>query len=251
MKIKDQYSNLAKDYHWLLSDVTRTGEPFYKWIADVLKGLSGNARILDCACGPGEQLTEMVRRGWDVSASDASPGMIAEARGLAKRKRLRIPFRVAEWKELPRVFKRPFDLVLCFGNAIGHSKDYREMVASLRGMYGVTKPGGTVMVHSRNWEAHLKSRRRFETYGYRIRGKERGIAMLVNTYRNSLRGPHLIEVVCIVEKAGNVSIRAYPVTYYGFRHKQLLRAMKEAGFSQIRSDFSPKVGRYVVTGCRL
>jgi len=149
---RTQYTSFARDYHWLFSDRVRSGRAFYRANLPALKRLRRGGTILDCACGAGLQLAEMLRRGYRVTGSDADAGMVAEARKMAKRNGTPARFVVSKWEGLPRAFRKKFDLVLCCGNSIGHCRNEREMVASLKGMREVMNRGGTVVADTRNWE---------------------------------------------------------------------------------------------------
>src|SRR5262245_36483808 len=56
---------------------------WYLWVFDRLK-TPPQSRVLELGCGPGRLWVENLDRippGWDITLSDFSPGMIAEARG--------------------------------------------------------------------------------------------------------------------------------------------------------------------------
>ena len=102
--------------------------------------LPPGARVLDCACGTGLVAADLIARGFDVAASDASPGMVARARERG------VPAEVRRWEELP---EGDFDATLCVGNSLAHARDRGP---ALRGMAGTLKPGGLLLVTSRDWE---------------------------------------------------------------------------------------------------
>ena len=41
-------------------------------------------------------------------------------------------------------------------------------------------------------------------------------------------------------------LRCYPITYYPFRYKELLRYLKEAGFQKVKSDFDETKDWYTI-----
>lgn len=59
--------------------------PFRPWLLDRMRErLGGDARVLTLGCGAGDLYGENAGRvpaGWDVTLTDASPGMVREARG--------------------------------------------------------------------------------------------------------------------------------------------------------------------------
>jgi 2-polyprenyl-3-methyl-5-hydroxy-6-metoxy-1,4-benzoquinol methylase len=153
--VTDEYDAFSSDYHWLYSDRVLSGEPFIEQYADILASLAPGARILDCACGIGVHTLALARHAFSVRGADASPGMVAEAARRAEAEGLGVEFTTCPWVELTSKFDEKFDLVLCYGNAIGHCKDADEMLASLQGMHGVLRQDGTLVIDSRNWEKLL------------------------------------------------------------------------------------------------
>src|ERR1051325_5991710 len=86
------------------------------WTADLLKvlarrGLQGN-RLLDVACGTGKSFMEMLPRGWQVTACDISPAMLARAQ---KKAGHAVELIIADMLELPRFGE--FDLVWALDDA--------------------------------------------------------------------------------------------------------------------------------------
>jgi SAM-dependent methyltransferase len=109
------------------------GYDYEGWMTDVLvllepHGLSGN-RLLDVACGTGKSFLPMLARGWEVSACDFSPAMIARAAanasGLAR-------LSVADMRALPRLGE--FDLVWALDDALNYLLSIAELEAAIRGM---------------------------------------------------------------------------------------------------------------------
>jgi SAM-dependent methyltransferase len=99
-------------------------------------GLSG-WRLLDVACGTGSSSEPMLRRGWEVTACDLSPGMVARARA-----RLRAQGRVfvADMRRLPRV--GPFDLVTCLDDSLNYLLTDEDLGAAFSSMARALRPGG-------------------------------------------------------------------------------------------------------------
>ncbi len=65
-------------------DTLTAGHAHDRWLADIERvalahGLRGR-RVLDVACGTGKSFAPLLRRGYDVTACDASAAMVARAR---------------------------------------------------------------------------------------------------------------------------------------------------------------------------
>jgi SAM-dependent methyltransferase len=98
-------------------------------------GVTGSA-LLDLACGTGKSFEPLMRRGFRVTACDASPGMLAEASLKAPQARLLC----ADIRELPALGS--FDLVTCLDDSINYLGDEDELAAAFAGMARNLGPGG-------------------------------------------------------------------------------------------------------------
>lgn len=90
-------------------------------------GLRGR-RVLDVACGTGKSFAPLLRRGYDVTACDASAAMVEQAR----RRAPDVPVLVEDMRRLPRL--GAFDLITCLDDAVNHLVDSTDLLAALRGM---------------------------------------------------------------------------------------------------------------------
>lgn len=126
------------------------------WLVEV-----GARRVLDAACGTGWHALALAQRGFEVTGTDLSPGMIARARGNAAREGVAVDFAVAAFQELPRVLAQKFDAVLCLGNSLPHVTEEEELFASVAGMGEVLKEGGRLLLQNRNFTKVLAEGERF------------------------------------------------------------------------------------------
>ena len=241
-----EYDDFAQYYSWLLSDERLTGKPFLERWDKVLALLDRGAKILDCACGIGVDAIALARKGYKVSASDISAGMISEARRRAREAGVRVTSKRSSWKDLPLHFTRPFDAVFCCGNAIGHCSSAKEMVQSLREMRKVLKPGGFLILDSRNWEKISRERVRFGAWGYKRREKRECLILYVWTYGKKWGDPITIEPVLTFREKDELWCKAFSVTYYPFRFKTLVERVQAARFEIIEGDREEEKARYLV-----
>lgn len=242
-----QYDQFSLDYHWLYSDRVLSGEPFLEQYRDLLASIPSGAKILDCACGIGIHAFALARFGFSVRGTDSSPVMVAQARERTHDKELDLSFIVSSWKELPQTFNQKFDVVFCVGNSIGHCRGRKEMLSSLRGIRGVLKRNGLLVLDTRNWEKLRAERPRFTTLGTRIRNGIRCIPLYVWNFPSQLEEEHLIEVVLIFEEEERVHQRHYSITYHPFQYAELCNRLREAGLTDIQSDFEWEKDSYSVT----
>lgn len=103
------------------------------WLTDLLAilerhGLTGR-RLLDVACGTGRSFLPMLPHGWQVSACDISPAMVALAQEKAGDA---VELSVADMRQLPRLGE--FDLVWALDDAVNYLLNTDDLVDALRGM---------------------------------------------------------------------------------------------------------------------
>ena len=137
------YDDLAAVYEWLVPDGMATPEGAAAAFADALPP---SGRVLDCAAGTGLLAVGLALRGYEVVATDASPGMVERAGEHG----VDVTAEVRRWDELGGLGE--FDAVLCVGNSLTHAEDRR---AALAGMRRVAAGGALLAVTSRNWELSL------------------------------------------------------------------------------------------------
>jgi SAM-dependent methyltransferase len=114
------------------------------WLGNLLPelerlGLEGN-RLLDVACGTGKSFIPMLNRGWEVTASDISPAMVALARAKVGDA---VALSVADMRDLPDFGQ--FGLVWCLDDAINYLLSSEELEQALAGMRRNLGPGGLLM----------------------------------------------------------------------------------------------------------
>jgi SAM-dependent methyltransferase len=94
------------------------------------------------ACGTGKSFMPLVRRGYEVTACDISPGMVELARAkLPPDAADRVV--VADMRALP--WRGAFDLVTCLDDAVNYLLTDGDLQAALRGMSAALRPGGVAV----------------------------------------------------------------------------------------------------------
>ncbi len=103
-------------------------------------GLRGT-RVLDVACGTGKSFEPLLARGYEVTACDISPAMVAAA---AEKFAARgVELFVADMRELPPLGR--FDLITCLDDAVNYLLGEAELAAALRRMAGCLAEDGLLV----------------------------------------------------------------------------------------------------------
>lgn len=114
------------------------------WLGELLpklekQGIPGH-RLLDVGCGTGKSFIPMLKRGWEVTACDISPKMVAIAREKVGDE---AELSVADMRRLP-IFGE-FDVVWCLDDAVNYLLSSEELEQALIGMRLNLAPEGLLM----------------------------------------------------------------------------------------------------------
>src|SRR3954453_16975531 len=190
------YDALATGHEWLVPDALLEPEgaaaAFAPFVVDVPHG----AHVLDCACGTGQLAVGLALRGFDVTATDASPGMVERTVVLAREHDAGVATSVARWDELTaRGWDERFAAVLCVGNSLTHAEGRDGRASALAAMASVLAPGGTLVLTSRNWE-RVRSRPSGLDVEDRVvvRRGVRGLVVRAWTLPAAWDAPHALDV---------------------------------------------------------
>src|SRR3954452_21644513 len=149
-------------------------------------GLTGT-RVLDVACGTGKSSLPLLELGYEVSACDVSPTMVAIAR-----ERLGLPedrVFVADMRRLPAL--EQFDAVTCLDDAVNYLLTEGDVRATFAGIGRALRPGGLFAfdVNSlRTYGSAFVTRSEMETCDARFvwRGEPRAAILEGEVYRATL-----------------------------------------------------------------
>src|SRR5215207_14820 len=102
-------------------------------------GLSGR-RVLDAGCGTGKSFLPLLRRGFEVTACDRSPGMLelAEAKAAG-----RVALHCCDLRSLDPI--GAFDLITCLDDVANYLTESEDLAAALAGLAGNLRPGGLLV----------------------------------------------------------------------------------------------------------
>jgi SAM-dependent methyltransferase len=251
--VTDQYGSLAADYHWFFDDVDLFLGCDTPGVRAAMAGLGAGARVLDAACGIGVDAAALVRRGFDVVASDASAEMAAAAR-------LRLldlgadaaSVATSDWVNLPDSFEpASFDAIFCIGNSIAHAPNAPAMNDAFKAFRSILAPGGMLVLDTYDWELVHRAGSRVEIEPGVV---ERGGTHCVRIYSwhvpEAFGDPHVLEIALIFLDGDRATLRSYTVRMWPFTRAELKRRLMAAGFTLIALDAIPDDERYTAIARR-
>lgn len=252
----DSYADLARDYEWLFPDeviggsgtVGATSPGSRDLLEGILETLPPGARVLDSACGIGADALALARRGFNVTASDGSASMVAEARRRCMQSGVEMNITQSSWQDLPERVPGAFELILCLGNSIVHTATKSRMISSLEGIKQVLGPEGVLVVDSRNWEYLYETRPRIIT-GRRVieRRGVRSSSLYIWTIPDDFNAPCRAEIVLLFEDASSaITHRRYAIDFTPFTRAALKDAIHAVGLTVIGDSYQPDNPFYAV-----
>lgn len=250
---EDQYRSLATDYHWYFDDVALFLGSDTPGVRAAMSALKPGARVLDAACGIGVDVSALLRRGFNVDASDASEEMVVAARQRLRGAGADGPNVVTStWANLPTNFEpERFDAVFCIGNSIAHAPDAEAAIAAFEAFRSVLAPGGMLVLDTHDWELVHNMGSRVEIEPGIV---ERDGTRCLRTYSwhvpAAFGDPHVLEIAPIFVDGDRAVLRSYPVTMWPFTRAELKRRLRAAGFASIALDAIPGDERYTATARR-
>jgi SAM-dependent methyltransferase len=243
------YEMLAADYDWMFdADALAHGRAInLPASARLLQRVSRTSAVLDAACGTGVDAAVLARRGFSVWAADGSEAMVEGAAARFRRERLAIPLLHCRWADLPAATGERFDVVLCIGNSLVHASGRDAMVEALTGLRRMARPGGYVVVDSRNWEK-LHAERQIVQVADRVvtRGGWRCVVLYAWEVPDRLGDEHIAHLVFVFETGGQIDPHEYQITFRPFTISELRARLELAGLREIDTDFDASRDRYAV-----
>ena len=245
----DSYLTLAADYDWLFEDDTLAGGEAISnpATAGLLERASRGSTLLDASCGTGINAAVLARRGFDVWATDGSEAMIEQAAVRFRREQLAIPLRRCLWADLPSTIAERFDVVLCIGNSLVHAAGQDAMVDALTGLRRMARPGGHVVIDSRNWEK-LNAERRIVRVANRVktRNGRRCLSFYAWEIPERLQDEHVAHIVFVFENGEGTETHEHPISFRPFTVAELRERLELAGLMEVDTDFDASTDRYAV-----
>jgi SAM-dependent methyltransferase len=247
------YDSLAGVYDWLVPDALLTPQGSAGAFAPWTGVLPDGARVLDCAAGTGLVAVGLALGGFDVTATDASPEMVARTRTLAVEHGATLVAETCAWDDLPqRRWGGPFDAVLCVGNSLTHAVGRPGRRRALAAMGAVMTGGGLLVLTSRNWEQVRAGGAAVQVADRLVeRNGRRGLVIHAWTIPPEWEDRHHLEVaVALLDDDGSVETGRELLDFWPFRHTDLDEDLRHSGFTPVSSTYDAEAERYLVTATR-
>ena len=226
------YENLAADYDWMFDDdaLVKGRAINLPATARLLRRISRTSAVLDAACGTGVDAAVLARQGFTVWAADGSAAMVEGAAARFQRERLAIPLMHCRWADLPAATGERFDVVLCVGNSLVHAAGRDAMVQALTGLRRMARPGGHVVIDSRNWEK-LHAERQIVQVADRMvtRGGRSCLVFYAWEVPDRLGDEHIAHLVFVYDNGGQIESHDHEITFRPFTLSDLRERLELAG----------------------
>jgi SAM-dependent methyltransferase len=243
------YDALAADYNWTFDDDAFASGRAIKHpaTARLLQRISPTSTVLDAACGTGVDAAALARRGFRVQASDGSAGMAEGAAARFRQEGLAIPVLHCAWADLPAATGQRFDVVLCLGNSLVHAAGREAMVEALTALRRMARPGGQVVIDSRNWEK-LHAERRIVQVAERVitRGGRRCVQFYAWEIPDRLGDEHTAHMVFVFDDGDRAESHEHVITFRPFTLGELRERIELAGLREVDTDFGDSRDRYSI-----
>ena len=234
MSASEFYDKLAPFYHLMFENWERSIERQGTALDSIVHSIAlpGAQSVLDVACGIGTQSLGLAARGYDVNASDISPGAVERARTESARRNLQIKFSVADMRVAYKHHGRTFDVVLCADNSLPHLLTDDEILEALEQFFACTNPGGLCIVSVRDYAALEQGGVQFKPYGVRVEENTRYALFQVWEWHASLYDMNFY--VVRDDGADICETHVMRSTYYAISTPVLMTLMVRAGFEKVQ-----------------
>jgi len=146
----DWKRRLAYELPFLIKEISNLGENPHE------------LKVLDAACGTGRHAIALANEGFQMSGADLYPEMVSHARANAFAADQKLNLKTVGFGNMAKAFAgEQFDALLCLGNSLPHVQSQKELAEALADFAALVKPGGSMIVQSRNFDRVVKKKLRW------------------------------------------------------------------------------------------
>jgi hypothetical protein len=148
----------------------------------------------------------------------------------------------------PAAIAERFDVVLCIGNSLVHAAGRDAMIGALTGLREMARPGGHVVVDSRNWEKLHAEHRIVQLADSAVTRHGRTcIVLYAWEIPDRLDQEHVAHIVLIFQDGSRIEPREYRIGFHPFTVGDLRERLEAAGLKEVDTDFDDARDRYAIT----
>jgi SAM-dependent methyltransferase len=224
------YDQLAPYYHLLYGDWGSSIAKQGKALASLLgaAGVSPGEPILDAACGVGTQTLGLIEQGYQVTASDISPGAIDRLRCELSSRDMHAVLRIDDLRTLGGTPSGAMAAVLACDNSIPHLLSDAEILQAFVSCYRCLRPGGVVVLSVRDYASIPRVNPDVRPYGLRHEAGNRILVVQVWEWDGD---QYDLRIYLTSEFADGVcTTQVFRSRYYAITIDRLLALLAEAGF---------------------
>lgn len=185
--------------------------------------------ILDVACGTGGYALALAGEGYSVTAVDIDTDMISRAKKKAADQRKKVCFLSWDMRRIGQLQEK-FDCIYCIGNSIVHLNSPAEIQEVLSQMYGLLKPGGTLVLQTINYDRIIR-------YGITelplIRNTAARLEFQRNYRYNAEEETISFDTELRLNEVGNRQVLKNSVRLFALRSGDAENLLKKAGFGNL------------------
>ena len=191
--------------------------------------------VLDAACGTGQHVIALAKKGLDVTGADLSSEMIAVARTNSRAAGLALRFEPVGFGSLAQTFGGgSFNALLCLGNSLPHLLTPADLAQALRDFANCLTPGGLLIIQNRNFDAVLASRSRWMEPETHVEANREWVFQRFYDFETD--GLIRFNIVTLTRQAGSDWQASLTATHLRPQtHHELTAALATAGFTNIQA----------------
>ena len=227
------YESLADDYRLIFPDweatVRRQGEVIDRLLREL--GVPPGGAVLDCAAGIGTQALGLAERGYRVTATDLSAGLLEKLRQEASRRKLDVPAHPADLRALDAVIPDRFDAVIAMDNVLPHLPTEEDLTRAAAQMLARLRPGGAFLTSVRDYDELKTQRPRFDRATVSPDGRR--VTFQVWDWAEDGSRYSLKQFV-LQERGGRWETHCHPGEYRAVGREELERSLRAAGLASVK-----------------
>lgn len=227
------YDELAPFYHLIYPDWEASLRRQGQALDAILRSRGGPPprTILDAACGVGTQSLALAALGYEVTASDLSPGAVERAAREAAARGLALRTSVADMRQVFEHHRRTFDAVIACDNSVPHLLTDADIWRAFEQFFRCTAPGGLCLISVRDYDAVEKGGLRLIPHG--VRQEEGTRYVLFQVWEWEGERYHTTMYVIEDPKTAGPAAHAMRSTYYAVSIARLMDLLRQAGFVEV------------------